>query len=224
MLLSQYENATQQLFQALTSTVPLIALSVIDDYINTARNQVAAEGQACRTEASLALSAGVRTYPFSAFTFGPTQSAVLAIRSGAIGTTPLDVRGWEWFAQYYLPDPAVGPPRIVAQHRPGTLGNLTFFPTPSISTVAQFDAVCLPLVLVNDATPEALPYPWTDAVPFYAAWLCMMNAQRQADADMMFARYEQIMMRLAHMGVTPTELPSSMPADRGLRPPQQAGG
>lgn len=45
---------------------------------------------------------------------------------------------------------------------------------------------------MNDATVEAIPALWRDAVCFYAAYLAMLSAQsaqRQNDADRMFQRY-----------------------------------
>jgi hypothetical protein len=217
-VLTAYETATLQLFQAATSVVPLISTPQLDANINSARAQVAAEGECIRATGTLALTANVQGYPFSSISTGnPAIPTVIAIRSCSIGPLPLDVRGWEWFAAYYLGRSPVGSPRIVAQQGQGVSGTVFFSPIPNGALTAAFDAVCLPETLVDDSTPEAIPYPWTDAVPFWATWLCMMNAQRQADADMMFSRYEQIMMRLARMGVTPSELPSNMPMDRGLR-------
>ena len=219
-MLTAYENSTRQLIQALTSTVPLIDTTTLDQYINTARGQVAAEGECIRGSVTLPIVAGVPSYQFSNFIIDVTVvSAVVAVRSGNVGGTALDVRPWEWFAAYYLGKSTTGTPTIVAQQGQGTSGTLFFYPTPSASipTGVIFDVVLLPVTLITDSQPEPIPYPWTDAVPFYAAWLGMMNAQRQADADMMFSRYEQIMMRLARQGATPSELPSNMPMDRGLR-------
>jgi hypothetical protein len=216
-VLTAYETATLQLFQAATSVVPLISTPQLDANINSARLQVASEGECIRGEALLSLTAAIQGYPFSSLTGISNAPTVIAIRSGSIGASPLDVRPWEWFAAYYLGRAGVGIPKVVAQQGQGTAGSLVFAPVPIASATASFDAVLLPSPLIDDSTPEAIPYPWTDAVPFWAAWLCMMNAQRQADADMMFSRYEQIMMRLARIGVTPSELPSSMPMDRGLR-------
>jgi len=58
--------------------------------------------------------------------------------------------------------------------------------------------VCLPITLVSDGTAEAIPYPWTDAVPYFAAYLALLSAQspaRTADADRMMQRYELFMGR-----------------------------
>jgi hypothetical protein len=68
--------------------------------------------------------------------------------------------------------------------------------------------------LASDATIEAIPYPWTEAVPFYAAWLALMTVQRQADADKMMVRYMELMSR-ARQETTPTFLPENAAGGMG---------
>jgi len=51
------------------------------------------------------------------------------------------------------------------------------------------DAVCLPTALTSDSTPDALPDPWIDAVPYYAAYLCYANSSRKDDAKNMLELY-----------------------------------
>ena len=66
----------------------------------------------------------------------------------------------------------------------------------------DIDSICIPVDLVDDTTPDAIPYPWTDAVPYYAAYICYMNSSRAADAMRMFSETQpfgqyQIFMRRA---------------------------
>lgn len=49
----------------------------------------------------------------------------------------------------------------------------------------QLDCSCMVYPLENDDDPEPLPYPWTDAVAYYAAWLCLIQQQRREDAQAM---------------------------------------
>ena len=77
-------------------------------------------------------------------------------------------------------------------------GSIFVDPLPDTGYVAKLDAVCYPVDLVDDTTPEAIPYPWTDAVPFFAAYYALLssqNATRQADADRMMARYSEFVSR-----------------------------
>ena len=76
------------------------------------------------------------------------------------------------------------------------------------------DIVGLPVDLVTDATPDAIPYPWVDAVPFLAAYYAYMAFQRQADANMFMERYREIMRRI-RSGVTSTALPVNEPGGVG---------
>jgi hypothetical protein len=217
---SVYRSQTRDLFQALTSPLPLIPDGTIDLYVNRARSQVASEGECVRIHTALPLASGVREYPFSSQIISPSLavSTVVAVRSGYISDAgvQLDFRPFEWFAAYCQWSSMPGRPITMTQRKQGTLGDLLFCPVPDAVYTVNLDAVGIPIDLLDDTTVDAIPFPWSDAVPFYAAWLCMMNAQRQAAADTFFGLYEQVMMRLARMGATPSELPSNVPMDRGL--------
>jgi hypothetical protein len=56
----------------------------------------------------------------------------------------------------------------------------------------QWDTICSPVALVNDGTPEAIPYPFTDAVKYHATYLALLEAQRKDDAEGMFASNQSI--------------------------------
>ncbi len=126
---------------------------------------------------------------------------------GASGATYVRPRAWEWFHLYYLSQtvPTAGPPEVFAQYGQGANGTL-WFNLPDFPYVVSLDTVCYPMNLVDDSTYEVLPYLWTDAVPYYAAWLGMQNEQRQGDADKMMERYKELMGR-ARAASTPSVLP-----------------
>jgi hypothetical protein len=74
-------------------------------------------------------------------------------------------------------------PAIFAQFGQGAGGSLFFYPLPSQALQAEYDCQCLPSDLLDDQSVEAIPDPWTDAVPFYAAHFAMaeignLNASR----------------------------------------------
>ena len=59
--------------------------------------------------------------------------------------------------------------------------------------------------MYDSTTPEAIPYLWTDAVPFFAAYYALLSAQagqRQGDADRMFARYQEFTNRARRFSAT----------------------
>jgi len=94
------------------------------------------------------------------------------------------------YYRFYGPN-LVGNPAKWARYN----NNIYMRPIPSQAYPMQWDTVCSVIDLVTDSTVEALPYPFTDAVPYYAAYLALMNSQRVQDADSMFKLYEQFTKR-----------------------------
>jgi hypothetical protein len=76
-----------------------------------------------------------------------------------------------------------------SQYGFGVTGSLYLFPWPAQPLQMDIDVCVTPINLVNDATPEAIPYPWTDAIPYYAAYLAYENSSRKEDADRMMKMY-----------------------------------
>ena len=220
-MLTAYENAVINLIQAPSSPTPLIATATLDSYINTARSQVAIEGECIRNNGLLTIGTSTQIYGFSLITtvggftpLGILGPVTVRLASYTIPNTSnrqrLYARPWPWFDLYELSNPTVvaGVPRVYSQYGQGsTDGSLYVSLVDQIYTL-NLDLTCLPIALVNDSTGEAIPYPWTDAVPFYAAWLALLQLQRPADADEMLQRYSQLMAR-ARRGVTPSVLPAN---------------
>jgi hypothetical protein len=74
-------------------------------------------------------------------------------------------------------------PAIMSQRGQGTNGDLYFYPLPSQALQAEYDVQCLPSDLIDDQSYEAIPLPWTDAIPYFAAHFGMaelgnLNASR----------------------------------------------
>lgn len=221
-MLTAYQTQFQNLIQAPSSPLPLISSAQATTYINAAREQVASDGECIRAPGSLVLTPGLQYAGFSlispATAFAAGIGGAMSIRFAFIadGGPMLDIRSWEWFSAYYLQDATTGLPARVAQQGQGALGVLFFSPIPSLAYGIVVDAAWLPIPLVDDSTFEAIPYPWTDAVPFWAAWLGLMSLQRQADADMAMARYKELMAR-GRRDSTPSVLPSNLPGDLGAK-------
>jgi len=214
-MLVSYETLTSALLQAPSSPVSLINTSTLDSYINIARNQVAADGECIRFPASLTTSAQSNSFASITTSAANGVGSVIAIRSAKIGPRlAIDIRPWEYFAAYYLGSGSVGTPLRAAQQGQGINGTFFIDPVPAAPVQITLDVVCLPIVLVNDTTPEAIPRLWVDAVPFYAAWLGMMSLQRQGDAQVMMQRYHDLMRRARQLS-TPSELPDNLPGGQG---------
>jgi hypothetical protein len=220
-VLTQYTNLTQQLLQNPQATSALYSTSQLQDYINIARGQLAGESESIRVEGTLICTVGQRNYNFSSITLDAAgvQGAIHVRRiaygllnGGRRWVTP---RPWPYFDLYYLSSAVVtnGPPLRWAQYGQGSAGSGTitgvgagslssgsFYldPPPDQTYLLYLDCVCYPIALALDGDPEAIPYLWTDAVPFYAAWYALLTAQnniRMEDAKAYKDLYDDFVKR-----------------------------
>ena len=72
-----------------------------------------------------------------------------------------------------------------AQYGFGVTGSIYLAPIPSQQQPMELDCSCMPFPLENDDDVEPIPEPWSDAVPYYSAWLCLLQQQRREDAAAM---------------------------------------
>lgn len=86
-------------------------------------------------------------------------------------------------------------PAIFTQYGRGVNGSFYMYPPPSQTYPTEYDCLCLPIDLVDDTTPEALPMPWQDAVKFYAAAMCYLDLQNGNKAREYFELYDSFMHR-----------------------------
>lgn len=218
MLLSQYLAITQSLIQTPQSPIPLLTTPLLTTYINIARGQVAGQSECLPAIGSLSVEAAAQEYFFSQVVFAETtligginNIRMLTYYVGG-GERSLYPREWPWFTTYVRaqPSPKPGPPRIWSQYRQGSWLGALWLNYLDGNYTLRVDAICFPTDLVDDTTPDGIPYLWSDAVPFYAAYYAYMAMQRQADADHMLQRYQELMGR-ARTAVTPAVLPGSYP-------------
>lgn len=220
-MLTAYQQATARLLQNPGAPNALYATADLTAYINTSRGQLAGESESIRAVGTLALTQGVQVYPFSAVTYASASSVSgiqgpLNIRTAwrlvGSGQAWIRPRPWEWFSLYELnnPTPVQGPPTVWAQLGQGAAGTIYVSPVPDQSYTLNVDVPSYPIPLADDSTVEAIPYLWTDAVPFFAAYYALLAAQstaRQADADKMLQRYTLFVQR-ARSAATPSVLPT----------------
>jgi hypothetical protein len=202
-------------------------------WINSARGQLAGESESIRVVGTLAVTSGVNVCPFSSISLsGATgvasvlkvNAAWYQVASGQLWITP---RTWEWFSQYYLnaPVPIKQAPQAWCQYGQGLNGTIYVWPTPNASYTFNLDCVCKPVDLVDDSTAEAIPYPWTDAVPYFASYLALLSAQsaqRQADAQRYFSMYQEFQNRARRFS-TPSVLPGQYEASPNVTRMGQLG-
>jgi hypothetical protein len=132
------------------------------------------------------LNIGQEVYPFSGIYLGnwPGVDAVHAIKSASViysnyrytlpmyafSTYQSQIRQYPFQYQYV--------PTFCSQFGQGAGGSFYAYPLPSQTYQWEFDCFCLPSdMLLDNSIPEAIPQPWTDAVPYMAAQLAYMEIQ-----------------------------------------------
>lgn len=237
-MLTSYLSATRRLLQNPSAPTSLYSDADLTADINVARGQLAGEGQCCRFMASLALSTASQVYQYASISLSGSVGllGVLAVRQVwyVVGTGQqyLRPRPFPWFSLYHLNTaaPRPGPPTVWAQYAEGVAGSLYFGPYPDTSYTAKLDCVCSPVALVDDTTAEAIPGLWTDAVPYFAAYLALLGAQTGARTELAmkyFGIYGEFVAR-ARRASTPDVMSRNYPQNpnpvRGNQLGQQQGG
>jgi hypothetical protein len=220
-LLTAYLTSTRSLLQLPGSnSTSLYSDADLTRFINTARGQVAGEGECIRVHGTIPTVANQESYTFASINVGTPaltgvqgpiniQSMHYVAGNGQLWLTP---RAWPWFSLYNRNNavPQPGPPKEWAQYGQGAApsgiantqsngGSFYISPLPDAVYTLNCNTVCYPQVLALDSDVEALPYFWTDAVPFFAAYFALMSAQtnaRMADAAQMYkGHYNEFMDR-----------------------------
>lgn len=249
-MLTSYLASTRALLQQPPAGTPLYSDALLTTFINSARGQVAGESEAIRFIGGMTLAAATspQGYPFSSITLGGAAgvAGVINVRTiwyvQGLGRVWVAPETWEWFSIYDLNNatPVPGPPAVWAQFGQGAsaqssplpVGGGSFYvsPPPNGSFVLTLDCVGYPIPLVDDTTAEAIPYLWTDSVPYFAAYLALLSAQtgmRTQQAEGMFKLY-QLFIERARKAATSSVLPwqfEQTQAPGGINAqPQQRGG
>jgi hypothetical protein len=223
-VLDDYVTRTQRLLQNPAPATGLYPAATVKDYVNIARKQLAGEAQCIRKIGTIPTVAAQREYSFANISLGTPASTGIAgvfnvrrinygVGDGQQYVTP---RPWEWFDQYclnnpvpidYSAPPGSHPPVTWAQYAQGSAaptggssqsGSFYLDPIPDDVWTLYCDCACYPVTLVDDTTVEAIPYPFTDAVPFFAAYYALLGAQmqaRRADAEAFYGYYKDFLGR-----------------------------
>lgn len=86
-------------------------------------------------------------------------------------------------------------PTMCCQFGQGTSGALYMYPLPSQVYQMEWDCCCLPSDLTTNASPEALPSPWVDAVPYFAAYTAYLTLQNHNAARAMKTLFDEFLHR-----------------------------
>ena len=98
-------------------------------------------------------------------------------------------------------------PVVFSQYAQGVRGSLYLYPVPATSAQMEWDCYCTSADLVDDDSVDLIPYPWTEAVPYYACYQAYLNAQRRGDAQAMLADYRRYTIE-GRAGATPAIVPA----------------
>lgn len=81
-------------------------------------------------------------------------------------------------------------PSVFGQLGRGTNGSIYAYPVASANYQLECDCFCLPQDLIDDQSEEAIPQPWCDYVPYYAAHLAYLDMQNLNAANYYLSLYD----------------------------------
>lgn len=97
------------------------------------------------------------------------------------------IRTWSQQWQYV--------PAVCAQYGQGVGGSFYMYPIPSQAYQMEWDCFCLPQDLTDDLSVEAIPMPWTEAVPYFAAHLGYLELQNAQFANYYLDLFDKMCLR-----------------------------
>ncbi len=97
------------------------------------------------------------------------------------------IRTWQQQAMYV--------PVVCAQYGQGVDGSFYMFPIPSQAYQMEWDCLCLPQDLTTNLSVEAIPAPWTESVPYFAAYLCYLEIQNFNAAKFYEEQFDKRILR-----------------------------
>jgi hypothetical protein len=183
-------------------------------YINQGRGQVATLTGCCRTLQIVNTVVNQETYALPAINANGLGQVIgvmgISVPWGGNLKPTIDRVTWSVLQAMYRSYSGLvaGFPQVWGQYGDASGGLVYMFPIPSQVLASEWDCVATVLPLAADTDPELIPYPFTDAVPMYAAWQALIGAQRYQDAQAMMGMYRQT-LKDARAGVMPVFVPSA---------------
>ena len=199
-MLNQYTEEVQELLN--DTGGQFFKLSTLTRFVNKSRRRISAVSGCIR-----AMPPGTQThpqqevYPFSDWIsliqgIVPGVESILACRSLAVAIGP---QGWkpqwrrivwtDFQARFRIYNKTfygvISEPGWWCQYGAGPNGAIYVAPIPAQACPMEVDLTLIPAPLLNDDDPEPIPYPWADAVPYWAATLALLAQQRREDAQAM---------------------------------------
>jgi hypothetical protein len=162
----------------------------LTDYINDGRGHLVQDTGCNRVLQSYTLAQGTETIDFSALPQGANTIDVLnVILYWGNTRIPLAYLPWTDFnAQLRYWQTYTGRPVGFSMYGPK---KIYISPTTDQSYQAEFDTVVLKDPLTDADPVETLPTPFTEAVPFYAAYLAKYQEQSYGEAEIFKQEYQK---------------------------------
>jgi len=199
-MLRQYIDEVQQLLN--DQTGQFFPLSTLTMYINKSRRRIAAISGCIRCVPPGTMTHPAQEiYPFSDWIsliqgIIPGAESILYCRSLAVS---MGIGGWkplwrripwtDFQARFRVYNSTffgtIADPGWYAQLGEGPAGALYLAPIPAQQLPMEVDLTLVPAPLFSDDDPDPIPYPWNDAVPYWAATLALLQQQRREDAQAM---------------------------------------
>lgn len=113
------------------------------------------------------------------------------INYGGVGANMYAMRykDWSFFQGYFRSYPNLTGNPVYWTRYQNVQNSVFLRPIPAAQYPMQWDCQCTVVPLVNDSTPEAIPYAFSDAIPYFAANLAFLQTQRKDDAKAMYDQY-----------------------------------
>lgn len=86
-------------------------------------------------------------------------------------------------------------PAVCAQYGQGAGGSFYMYPIPSQAYQVELDCLIIPSDLTDNQSVEAIPAPWTDAVPLFAAHLSYLELQNMNHAKGYLDLFDKFVQR-----------------------------
>jgi hypothetical protein len=178
-----------------------------DAVVNAERSQALGLGYGAyanaQTQPLLQTQGFQEVYPFSAVPLDrfPGVSQIFAVKSISFiymnyrySIPVFSFSTYQAYVRIY-PQQYLYVPTAAAQFGQGVAGSLYMYPIPSTFYQMEWDSYCLPFDLFTDDDYEAIPPPWTDAVPYFAAHLAYLGLQNLNAAQYYMALYDDMVHR-----------------------------
>lgn len=192
LTLTQYITSTRRLLHDANGT--FFSDSELTDYINAGRKRVAIDCGFLRYLETISLTAGQETYTLSSVASKGANSMDLLNVTVLWGSTriPLQYAPWTQFNAYFRTwQTNQSRPAIWSNYGSGPTMTFYIQPVPDQTYTCYLDTIYVPNDLVTSTDADEVVYPFSDAVPYYAAKTAKYKEQNYGEASLFEQQYKE---------------------------------